>query len=77
MRMTIDLHDSEAKHFYEALLPEIASVPYKKTRSHISINGDRLRIEVVGTDIAALRGTFNSYLNWIKAIDDNLRLSRP
>jgi tRNA threonylcarbamoyladenosine modification (KEOPS) complex Pcc1 subunit len=74
--MTIELRDSEAQHFYDALLPEIASVPYKKTRSHLAIKGDLVRIEVTGTDIAALRGTFNSYLNWIKAIDDNLRLSR-
>jgi len=72
--MRIELDDPNAKKFYEALTPEIESVPYKKTRSSISLEGDRLYITIEGEDINAIRGTFNSYLNWIKIIDENLRI---
>jgi len=72
--MTIHLNDPKAMKFYEALHPEIESVPYKKTRSKIQLDGDDLCIRIEGDDINSIRGTFNSYLNWIKIIDENLRI---
>lgn len=72
--MTISLEDPEAQRYYDALAPEIASVPYKKTSSRLSIDGERLIIQVEGDDINALRGTFNAYLNWLRIIGDSFSL---
>ncbi len=73
--MRIELNDANAEKFYLALRPEIESVPYKKTTSTISlVDSKTLLITVGGNEIGAIRGTFNSYLNWLKIIDDNLNI---
>ena len=48
MKMCIALDDPDAQRYYDALAPEIASVPYKKTRSRLSLDGERLLIQVEG-----------------------------
>lgn len=45
MKMKIVLDDPEARRYYDALAPEIASVPYKKTSSRISLDNDLLVIQ--------------------------------
>ncbi|MBN1786102.1 MAG: hypothetical protein JW825_03815 [Candidatus Methanofastidiosa archaeon] len=73
MIMTIEIIDPLASKYYRALNPEIESVPYKKTHSKIELlESDRMRITVEGDDLSAIRGTFNSYLNWIKIVEENL-----
>jgi len=75
MKMTIQLKDPMAEKYYLALKPELESLPYKKTRSEMQfMPGDTLRITVEGRDMSAMRGTFNSYMNWIKIIDENINL---
>ncbi len=74
MKMCIALDDPDAQRYYDALAPEIASVPYKKTRSRLSLEGDRLLIQVEGDDINAIRGTFNAYLNWLRIIEGSFAL---
>lgn len=74
MKLRIELADGDARKFYEALEPEIASVPYKKTRSRITVEDGRLVITVEGDDLSALRGTFNSYLNWLRIVDESFSL---
>jgi len=72
--MKIELEDPSAKKIFDALNPELDSVPYKKTSSKLTIDGNKLTIEIEGEDINSIRGTFNSYLNWIKIIDETLRI---
>ncbi len=74
MKMCIVFRDPVAQRYYEALAPEIASVPYKKTRSRLSIEKYQLVIQVEGDDINAIRGTFNAYLNWLRIIEDSFAL---
>ena len=57
---------------FAALEPEVSSVPYKKTSTYMRLESQSvLSIEVTGDDISALRGSFHTYLNWIKTIIDS------
>jgi tRNA threonylcarbamoyladenosine modification (KEOPS) complex Pcc1 subunit len=51
---------------------EIDSAPYKKTSTIFENNEDSLYLQINSDDLSALRGTFNSYMNWLKIIMDNL-----
>ncbi|HDN81305.1 MAG: hypothetical protein J7L10_05395 [Methanomicrobia archaeon] len=57
---------------YKALKMEIDSAPYKKTSTIFENNEDFLYLQISSKDLSALRGTFNSYMNWLKVIMENL-----
>ncbi|MHC1605082.1 MAG: KEOPS complex subunit Pcc1 [Candidatus Methanofastidiosia archaeon] len=74
MKMKIEFLDNDAEKYYLALKPEIESVPYKKTHTSIFLEEGKVVITIEGKELNSIRGTFNSYLNWLKIIDDNIRL---
>lgn len=57
---------------YKTLKMEIDSAPYKKTSTVFENNEDSLYLQISSDDLSALRGTFNSYMNWLKIIVENL-----
>lgn len=57
---------------YKALKTEIDSAPYTKTVTEFRNDGDSLYLQINSEDISALRGTFNSYMNWLKIIVEGL-----
>ncbi|MCD6127943.1 MAG: hypothetical protein J7J21_06200 [Methanomicrobia archaeon] len=51
---------------------EIDSAPYRKTSTVFENKEDFLYLQISSEDLSALRGTFNSYMNWLKVIMENL-----
>ncbi|MCD6558406.1 MAG: hypothetical protein J7K57_00765 [Palaeococcus sp.] len=63
-----------ARVVYESVLIEDKSVPYRRTRTRLLLEGKRIKLEFTAKDNSALRGTLNSYLRWIKVALDTLDL---
>ena len=57
----------------KTLEKEIESSPYKKTRTRIK-KGEPLTIEIQSDDMRAVRGTFNSLMNWLITALESLSL---
>lgn len=51
---------------------EIESSPYERTTTTLDVINDQVVITITTDDIRALRGTFNSYMNWLKTIVESL-----
>jgi tRNA threonylcarbamoyladenosine modification (KEOPS) complex Pcc1 subunit len=62
---------------YKALKMEIDSAPYKKTTTVLKNDGKFLYVQIDSEDLSALRGTFNSYMNWLKIIMESLEEENP
>ncbi len=63
-----------ARVVYESVLYEHKSVPYRRSRIELALEGRRLIIRFSTKDNSALRGTLNSYLRWIKVAMDSTEL---
>lgn len=74
MKFAIEVRSPHIEIVKKALKTEIESSPYTKTRTNLFVKDDVLCIESETDDIRALRGTFNSYMNWLIAILDSLSL---
>lgn len=75
MNITIEVRTPEAEIVRKALKTEIESSPYKKTVTSLKGEGTVLVIEIESDDVRALRGTFNSYMNWLITIFESLSLT--
>jgi tRNA threonylcarbamoyladenosine modification (KEOPS) complex Pcc1 subunit len=56
----------------KAMETEIESSPYERTKTKLVVTNDQVVITITTDDIRALRGTFNSYMNWLKTILESL-----
>ncbi|MHA1863269.1 MAG: KEOPS complex subunit Pcc1 [Candidatus Thorarchaeota archaeon] len=56
-----------AKILYSALLPETESIPSERATTSVSVKGSSLFVEIVASDLTALRAALNSYVAWISA----------
>lgn len=75
MKATIDVRTLAHIDIVEkALQKEIESSPYKKTEISLNRQENQLTIVIETTDIRALRGTFNSLMNWLITILESLSL---
>jgi len=63
-----------AKVVYGSVIIEDRTVPYRRTKTNLELEGKRIRIEFTAEDNSALRGTLNSYLRWIKVAMDAAEL---
>lgn len=59
----------------KTLEKEIESSPYKKTRTLIKEGESFLTIEIQSDDMRAVRGTFNSSMNWLITALESLSLN--
>ncbi|HOI77503.1 MAG TPA: KEOPS complex subunit Pcc1 [Methanofastidiosum sp.] len=50
------------------------SSPFYKTKSKIEAEGNSLKITIESEDIPALRGSFNTFMNWLIAIEEGMKL---
>lgn len=75
MKVTIEVATPDADIVKQAIQKEIESSPYKKTKTCLHLKDTTLIIESETTDLRALRGTFNSYMNWLITVLDSLSLS--
>ncbi|MBU7022639.1 MAG: hypothetical protein HXS40_00605 [Theionarchaea archaeon] len=74
MQAVISVHTPNIAIVREAMETEITSAPHQKTETALSEEGDTLIITISSEDMRALRGTFNSCMNWLIAILDSLSL---
>ncbi len=74
MKIRIEVQTPDATVVRKAIEKEIESSPYKKTRTALTTENSSLIIEIESDDIRALRGTFNSYMNWLITILESLSL---
>lgn len=56
------------KTVFNALKPETLSVPTRRSKAHIEVDGKTLTLKFKAKDTTALRAALNSYLRWIRLI---------
>ncbi|NMC61343.1 MAG: hypothetical protein GYA51_18470 [Candidatus Methanofastidiosa archaeon] len=64
----------KAKDIERLLRIEEDSSPFYKTKSKIQTDGEILKITIDSDDIPAIRGSFNTYMNWLMAIEQGMKL---
>jgi len=64
----------KAKDIERLLRIEEDSSPFFKTRSKIKTEGNTLKIIIESKDIPALRGSFNTFMNWLMTIEEGMKL---
>ncbi|MEN6378796.1 MAG: KEOPS complex subunit Pcc1 [Methanofastidiosum sp.] len=64
----------KAKDIERLLRIEEDSSPFFKTRSKIKTDGNTLKITIESEDMPALRGSFNTFMNWLIAIEEGMKL---
>ena len=74
MKFTIEVRTPHVDIVRKALKTEIESSPYTRTRTTLFVKDSTLCIESETDDIRALRGTFNSYMNWLMTVLESLSL---
>ncbi|MBU7015313.1 MAG: hypothetical protein HXS43_10850 [Theionarchaea archaeon] len=74
MHLTIDVRTPQAAIVREAIETEITSAPHQKTETTLSADENTVTVTISSGDIRALRGTFNSCMNWLMTILDSLSL---
>ncbi|MBU6997259.1 MAG: hypothetical protein HXS41_03215 [Theionarchaea archaeon] len=74
IQATINVHAPDIAIVKEAIEAEITSAPYQKTEITLSAEEDTLTVTISSVDLRALRGTFNSCMNWLMTALDSLSL---
>jgi tRNA threonylcarbamoyladenosine modification (KEOPS) complex Pcc1 subunit len=74
MNITIEVHTPDAEIVSTALRAEITSSPFTKSETTIHNTDSGVAISIHTEDIRALRGTFNSVMNWLMTALDSLSL---
>jgi len=59
-----------AKIIEGSLRPEVEDPVSQRSIVSVQAENDQVKISVKATDLAALRAALNSYLRWVKAIQD-------
>ncbi|MEM1518486.1 MAG: KEOPS complex subunit Pcc1 [Thermoproteota archaeon] len=64
----IEVYSKDVMIYYGALSPEEGILPGGRSCASVSVNGDKLIIELRASDITALRAAVNSFIRWYVAI---------
>lgn len=64
----------KAEEIARLLKIEEDSSPFHKTKSHIETKEDTIKITIQSEDVPALRGSFNTFMNWLMAIEEGMKL---
>ncbi len=65
MKIIIEVQTPDPDIVRRALETEIKSSPYRKTRVSLKMEENAVIVEIETDEIRALRGTFNSCMNWL------------
>ncbi|MBU7032347.1 MAG: hypothetical protein HXS53_07430 [Theionarchaea archaeon] len=74
MNITIEVYSPDAHIMARALETEIESSPYTKSETAVHVADSTVTISIQADDIRALRGTFNSVMNWVLTVLESLSL---
>ncbi|MHA1754598.1 MAG: KEOPS complex subunit Pcc1 [Candidatus Odinarchaeia archaeon] len=66
--------ENESSIAERVLKPEILSTNKKRANLNIKRNNNVLSLQIIAKDLTALRSTVNTYIRWIKIINDLLKL---
>ena len=72
MNITIEVLTPDTEILASALRTEIESAPYTKSKMSLKVKDTLLTLKIEADDISALRGTFNSCMNWLIAALESL-----
>lgn len=64
----------KAREIERLLKIEEDSSPFYRAKSNITTEGATLKITIESEDIPALRGSFNTFMNWLMAIEEGMKL---
>ena len=64
----------KAREIERLLKIEEDSSPFYRNKSEITTEGTTLKVIIVSEDIPALRGSFNTFMNWLMAIEEGMKL---
>ena len=64
--------EEQAKIVMRALRPEIESSPTRRSEVEIGLDGRKVLLRFKAEDTTALRASVNSYIRWVKLIEDTL-----
>ncbi len=53
-----------------SLRPEVERPSSTRTRTSLKAEGPVLKLEIIASDITALRAALNSYLRWVQSVSD-------
>ncbi len=67
-RITITIKNENSRLIRDALKTEIASSPFEKSTLEVAEENGQLVVVMESGSMAALRGTFNSVMNWLRVI---------
>lgn len=67
-RITISIKTENPDLIGNALNAEIESAPFAKSKISLKKEKGRIVVEMESENMAALRGTFNSTMNWLHII---------
>ena len=69
--LRIPVSDRElARAFLAALLPEAEEPPTDRLRAEVRLEGRVLVITMQASDTSSLRAGLNSYMSWLKAVEN-------
>ena len=60
-----------------SLRPEVERPSSTRTSASLKAEGSVLKLEIIASDITALRAALNSYLRWVQSINEVLEKTRP
>jgi len=60
-----------------SLRPEVERPSSTRTRASLKAEGSVLKLEIIASDITALRAALNSYLRWVQSINEVIEKTRP
>lgn len=69
-KMSIDMRTEEnAAIFYDAFIPELATMPTRRSSLEINQQNNRIIFDLKAKDITAFRATVNSILQFANVVD--------
>ena len=63
-----------AQIFFNSLISEVEESSRCRSQTELSLVNNKLKILIYAKDVTAFRANINSYLNWIKIIDDIIQI---
>ena len=73
-KATLSIDSERPSVLLETLAPELGrEVP--RTSASASVQGGRLVLSIEARDLSALRAAMNSYLRWVKIVNDVVRIT--
>ena len=65
---------NDASIIYNSILPEIEAESNQRSQTHMSLDSNKIVINILSRDIVSLRASINSYVRWIRLCEKLLKI---